>query len=259
MIKKCFTINQFRTPEEIQSYAILLKQNLYQGIEIFYPYDSDISSYTKAITELNTNQCEVVMHLPYGPKNDLCNPDTYLEAVKRIKEAIDYSKQFKIDKHTLHLGYLHGNREDNINKLIHILKDLCDYCEGILMIENMPSNNEIGYSPEEIYEIINRVGKDNLRFILDTGHANLSEYQLDDYLSLLKKYLCHLHLSDNNGLQDEHQRIGTGNIDFKSLIKNLQDYQNLFCLEILYRDVNDLIMYSNDLDKIILEVENEKS
>ena len=38
-IKQCFTINQHRTTEEFNSYEELIKQGLFQGIEIFYPYD----------------------------------------------------------------------------------------------------------------------------------------------------------------------------------------------------------------------------
>ena len=38
-IKTCFTINQHRTTEEFKTYEELIKQGLFQGIEIFYPYD----------------------------------------------------------------------------------------------------------------------------------------------------------------------------------------------------------------------------
>ena len=40
-----------------------------------------------------------------------------------------------------------------------------------VMIENMPGSGELWYSPKEILEIINEVNLDNLKFILDTGHA----------------------------------------------------------------------------------------
>ena len=42
MIKRCFTINQNRTTEEFQSYEKLIKEGLFQAVEIFYPYDKTL-------------------------------------------------------------------------------------------------------------------------------------------------------------------------------------------------------------------------
>ena len=39
MIKKSFTINPNRTIDEIRSYKELLVDGIYQGCEIFYPYN----------------------------------------------------------------------------------------------------------------------------------------------------------------------------------------------------------------------------
>lgn len=262
--KKAFTINQFRTTEEINSFAPLIDQGIYQGIEIFYPYDLTIDgfkAYTNNIRNLSKKGCEVVMHLPFGPKNDLCDPINYPHTIQRLKDAIDYSKQFNIKKFTLHLGYAH-NREQDLKHLKKVLTELCNYCYGTLMIENMPGIKEIGYSPKELFDIINDVKKDNLAFILDIGHANVSEYEILDYIHLLKPYLKHIHLHDNNGIGDEHNKIGAGNIDFKSIIKNLHDYEELYSFEILYRDVHDLLQNSKDFDKIIKdinEVEDEEN
>ena len=38
-VKSCFTINQHRTTEEFKTYEELIKNGLFQGVEIFYPYD----------------------------------------------------------------------------------------------------------------------------------------------------------------------------------------------------------------------------
>jgi sugar phosphate isomerase/epimerase len=195
---------------------------------------------------------EVVMHLPFGPKNDLCNLLEYEKVVKTMKDAITYSRMFNVHKFTLHLGYANGNRGEVINHLVKVLQDLCDYAyPSNIMIENMPGIKEVGYSPIEIKDIIGRVSKSNLKFIFDTGHANVSGFSFYEYFELLKTDLTHIHINDNDGSRDQHARIGAGNIDFKSFLKELTDYQELFCLEILYKDVNDLLEYSRDLDKCI--------
>ena len=74
MIKKCFTINQNRTTEEFQSYHQLFEKNLFQAIEIFYPYDKSIEqmeTYEKNVLDLMKYNIEVVLHLPHGVKIDL--------------------------------------------------------------------------------------------------------------------------------------------------------------------------------------------
>lgn len=254
-MKTCFTINQFRSNDEIKSYCLLFEKELANAIEIFYPIDRDkegFNNYTNSINSLLKYNIDVVMHLPHGKKYDLCNLDKFEETFKIMIDAIDYSKNFLVNKFTLHLGYVNGDRSVVLNHVINYLIRLCDYAyPRYIMIENMPSSAEMGYSPEEILYIIKKVNKDNIKFIMDTGHANVSEYEMDDYLNVLKDHLFHLHINDNNGLRDEHKRIGEGNIDFKNFFSKLSSYQELYCLEILYNSYQDLITYCNDLKNII--------
>lgn len=254
-MKKCFTINPFRTTEEINTYHQLLENRIYQAVEIFYPYQLDETGFNTYTTNIKSLLCynpELVMHLPYGKDSDLCNLNEYESVVKRLKEAIVYGKMFNISKFTLHLGYVNNNdRELMITHIIKVLKDICEFSYPCnIMIENMPDIQEVGYSPEEILLIIRAINKPNLKFIFDTGHANVSEYEFDDYLHILKPYLMHIHVSDNNGLRDEHGRMGSGNINFKHLFTELKAYSELYCLEILYRTVDDLINYARDFDQL---------
>lgn len=251
-MKKCFTINPNRTIDEIRSYHPLFAGDIYQAIEIFYPYNLDqerIDLYTKGINELLTNfkNLEVVMHLPFGPNNNLCDLDNFNEILKIMKAGMDYSNQFGIKKLTLHLGVVNKSLDRSIylNHINAVLIDLCSHAKKygmFVMIENMPGIGELGYSPMEILEIIKSVNMNNLKFILDTGHANVSDYDIDEYLNLLKEYLMHLHLSDNSGVRDEHAKLGVGNIDFYAFVKILKkiNYKELYCLEILFNTVDEL-------------------
>ena len=92
---------------------------------------------------------------------------------------------------------------------------------------------------------------DNIKFILDTGHAYVSGYPLTEYVYKLKDYLVHLHLSNNYGLRDEHAPLDQGNIDFKVYFKYLCDinYKGLYCSEVLYKDYLDLLNTSKLIDK----------
>ncbi|MFA7435778.1 MAG: sugar phosphate isomerase/epimerase family protein [Bacilli bacterium] len=260
-MKKCFTINPLRTKEEIESYYYLFEEGIYQAIEIFYPYNLDndtFNVYTNSIHSLinKFKNIEVVMHLPHGYKNNLCDLNGYIEILKRMKEGIDYSNQFGIKKLTLHLGIidLNTNREIYLGHIVNVLTELCDYAskyQMYIMIENMPGIKELGYSPDEILYIIEKVNLDNLKFILDTGHANVSEYEISEYIYKLKEYLYHLHLSDNDGTRDAHARLGLGNIDFYQFIVDLKkiNYSELYCLEIIFKEANELLRNAKSLDK----------
>jgi len=259
-MRKCFTINSSRTTDEIKTYYQLFDLNYYQAIEIFYPYsygEARVEEYTKDIKELlnHFKNIEIVMHLPHGIKNNLCDLENYQKIITIMENAIDYANKLGIKKLTLHLGIVDVFIDRNIyldhinNCLIH----LCNYASNYkmnLMIENMPGISELGYSPTEILSIINRANQKNLKFILDTGHANISRYPINEYIDLLKDYLIHLHFSDNSGLRDEHARLGSGIIDFYKVIKLLKEinYQELYCLEIIYKDVDDLFANAKSLD-----------
>lgn len=261
-MKKCFTINPLRTTDDFLGYQELIKKNIYQAIEIFYPYNLDLNKqtiYTNNIHDLITKFpfLEVVLHLPHGPKHNLCNLDEYQHIIQIMKEAMDYASLFNVKKLTLHLGYRNNDfeRTFDINHIMMVLRDLCDYAskyQMVLMIENMPGIKEVGYGPYEILSIIQNVGKNNLKFIFDTGHAHVSEFNDEDYIYILKDFLYHIHYNDNHGIKDEHQRIGSGTIDFKKIAKALKtvDYQELHCMEVLFEKSEELSLFAQDLDHI---------
>lgn len=251
----CFTINQHRALDEIRSYRSLLTSGLYQGIEIFYPYDIDTlhqDDYRKGIFELCEEHPEVVLHLPFGKDNDLCCLESAAITQKRLLEAIDYGKQFHVKKYTLHLGYIHKQDRGMLyHHLLPLIRQLCDATEALIMIENMPKETEMGVSPEEIKAFIDQGERSNLSFIFDTGHANLSGYTIRDYMKLLYPHLTHMHLSDNRGEKDEHKPIGTGTVDFKTLIDETLHYSHLYCLEIIYQTVEDLKDYARAFYRLL--------
>ncbi len=262
-MKKCFTINPKRTREEFISYEELIKNNIYQAIEIFNPYRESIeqlNQYTSSVKELREKypNLEIVLHLPHAVDNGLLL-DEHLNkgSLKIMMQSADYAHQFGVKKLTLHLGHIDQNidRSYYVDKIIPTLRELCDYVAGnnqVIMIENMPNPCELGYSPEELLEIIKRTNRDNLKFIFDTGHAHCSSYNDTDFLYLLKDYLYHIHYNDNDGSRDMHARLGSGNIDFEKHFKALKDinYSELHCMEVIYKTSDDLLLYASDLDRL---------
>lgn len=261
-MKKCFTINQMRNREEFVEYMKLLDNNIYQAIEIFYPYNQSndqIKQYTSSVLEIKNKykNIELVLHLPHGLYNGLCLDEHLNMGSKEIMKAgMRYAATFGIKKLTLHLGHVDKSvdREVYYNKLRPILSDLCDYAKQlnqVVMIENMPGDNEFGYSPEELLKLFKLVNKENLKFIFDTGHAHVSKYDDFSYLYLLKEYLYHIHYSDNDGTRDAHGRLYTGTYDFDKHFAVLKEinYTELHCMEIIHHKAEDLIYIAADVKK----------
>ena len=265
-MRKSFTINCNRTKEDFKGYKELIENNIYQGVEIFFPYNVNEEQrdlYTDKLNELRQlfPKLEFVMHLPHGPKNSLTSQNE--EVVERMIDAIRYSANYGIKKLTLHLGFVDKNIEREkylennswlIKNLVMIVNEAKKY-EMNVMIENMPSDVEFGFSPQEILDLItiidNKTNSNNMKFIIDTGHANVSKYSLKDYISLLGKYLYHIHYNDNCGSSDEHKRMGLGNVDFYEFMELLKEinYRELHCMEVIFKDYKELISFASDLDK----------
>lgn len=170
-------------------------------------------------------------------------------------DAIEYSKQFDVRKLTLHLGSVSLDKErvEYVNAIKLVLKDLCDYSAKYnmnVMIENMPGMGELGFSPDELLDIITGVERDNIKFILDTGHAFVSRYPLSEFVYKLKDYLYHMHFNDCDGTKDEHKRMHLGKIDFKELFTALNEikYSELHCMEVIFKSYLELVDFASDLE-----------
>ena len=253
-MKKCFTINPDRKKEEFETYYPLLEDGTFQAVELFYPYDrssEQFKSYTECAKKVSTIAKELVLHLPHGPHNGICRDcDLELNSLQILKDGCTYANQFGVKKLTLHLGHIdkEHDRKYFIDKCVPNLLELCLHAEKYhqyIMVENMPGDNELGYSPDELLEIFKRVNRPNLKFIYDTGHGHCSIYKDTDFIYMLKDYLYHLHYSDNDGTRDAHKPIGTGNIDFDAHFKALKDinYNELHCMEVIYHTDEDLKEY----------------
>lgn len=254
MPRLAFTVTPVRSSHTIRQFRELLAKKMFQGIEIFYPYMLDEEGQYQYIEDIKYItkglDIEIVLHLPHGKDNDLVMTKN---SMLKFFNAIDFGYIFGVKKYTLHLGT--KGRSDYLEKTIRNLNKLCDYAahyDACIMIENMPSENEVGASLEELEYLFKNVDKKNLKFIYDTGHGHVflkDTLKEKEMLEKLKPYLSHIHVSDNDSTRDAHAKIGEGNIEFSEIFSSISDYMGLYCLEILFNDYLDLKEYREDLLK----------
>ncbi len=73
------------------------------------------------------------------------------------------------------------------------------------------------------------LGSLNYGVLIDVGHLNLSirkykyiEVHVEQYFAELPVPLVEVHLSDNDGEEDQHKPLGAGNVDFAAAAKGLK-------------------------------------
>jgi sugar phosphate isomerase/epimerase len=98
-----------------------------------------------------------------------------------------------------------------------------------LALENVATEiSDSGFMPQ----FLEKYGFPNVGICIDTGHANIS----DDPARAIAKAggkLVHIHLSDNNGVADEHLVPFQGGIDWKTVVAALRNtgYSGCFNFE----------------------------
>ena len=60
---------------------------------------------------------------------------------------------------------------------------------------------------------------------LDYAHATISKVEAKKWFEVLKPYIKHMHINDNDLKNDLHMALGTGNINYKELKELLESYE----------------------------------
>ncbi len=87
------------------------------------------------------------------------------------------------------------------------------------------------------FEQVFAIDSPSLRFCFDTGHGNMTGNS-SDLIRRLGRYLKHVHLADNHGVDDDHCAYMQGTVawesDFDSLVE--VGFDGAFCVEYPVRD-----------------------
>jgi sugar phosphate isomerase/epimerase len=80
----------------------------------------------------------------------------------------------------------------------------------------------LGVTIDELDQVFNNVPSTHLGLALDIGHANLLEGGVESWIEAFPEKIFHLHLSDNDGVLDQHLAVGDGSINFGDTFDRLK-------------------------------------
>lgn len=194
-------------------------------IEILLPNSMEID--TKAVKkQLKENHLEVVCslnlpkeaHIAFYPK----------EAEKLIKNAIDKTSDLETNflGGVLHggIGVFSGNplSETEKNTIVEAWSSVADYAkEKGVNIAVEPINRYESYvcnTAENVLELIEKTGKDNLFLHLDTFHMNIEENNFRDPILLANQKLKHIHVTESH-----RGMLGEGTVNWNQFFDALKE------------------------------------
>ena len=117
-----------------------------------------------------------------------------------LRSSIDVAAQLNMKMLTIHYSRASVyHKEETL--FAEACKEAADYAaeKGISIgLENI----EVEY-PDKVLRMIDRVGRDNFRMTLDTGHmmlaANHFDFSFEEAIRDCAPYVIHMHVNDNNG------------------------------------------------------------
>jgi len=131
-----------------------------------------------------------------------------------------------------------GERAEEMTELNRIaFQKLCDYAKALgvtVCLENMPFLKLPISSVESVVKFVKEMNRDNLKVCLDTGHSAVFGLSPEKAVDIIgKELLAVLHVHDNDGKRDLHQRPGEGVIDWKAFAASLKriGYSGAYSLE----------------------------
>jgi len=146
-------------------------------------------------------------------------------ALNEVKQTILMCHRLEIPLVTVHPGFVSGiaflDRRKALEKSRESVMALSAFSKAHsveMVVENLPANmNATCTTAAELSELLD--GTD-IKICFDMGHANTAD-QIDEFLALVDKF-GNVHLHNNEGQWDQHNKIEDGSADVQKVVSVLK-------------------------------------
>lgn len=156
------------------------------------------------------------------------------------EQSLKFAYRMGIKGVVFHTGLIGGLRLDYylnnwLEKSVYFWTEICHkYPDQIIYIEN-----SFEQEPDIFVRLMEQMTDvANFKLCLDYGHAILTSTPIEEWCEKLAPYIGHMHLNDNNLIDDLHLVPGTGKIDYGKWKKLMSD-NNIDCSVLLEINGND--------------------
>ena len=246
------------------------------GVSTLALFPMSLKEIMDYLESINVKYCELMMEYPYNridpdivnsydiktsihaPLSDVniasLNESIRKASVEEVKNSIDLASKINSEvvvAHPGHMAFLARKFPEKIRESsLTSLKECSKFAEerGIkLCVENMPDME--GMTCKDLAELNDLVQEIGVSMTVDVGHAYNAGISMDEIL----KYdnIGHFHLSDNDGSFDNHNAVGSKDIDFKSLFEGLnkKKFDGVLVVEVTNKDeILESLDYINRLN-----------
>lgn len=157
------------------------------------------------------------------------DPNIAAYSKKRIRQSLEIGRRLGVKGIVFHTGLIAGFKEQSyvsnwLSVNVDFFQKICmEYPDLNVYMENMFDRDE-----ELLYQLAERM-KDmpNFGICLDYAHAAISDVAPSRWFERCAPYIRHMHINDNDLVNDLHLPLGSGKIDWQEFSKELKRlYEN---------------------------------
>lgn len=235
----CFSLDMKRF--SLEKSFMMARRYGYDGVEIWggrphaYPFDMDAETVSEILRLKKTYGVEIPMYTPnaIGTPYCLCSSDRRErgDAIEYFKTAISACQAIESPRMLVvadHPGYERPGRE-SYKCFIENMKELGLYAleRGVkLVIEALtPMESPVITTSDDCAEAIDDIGLDNIEGMLDVVPPNIAYEPYSSYFEKLSGRMNYIHLCNNDGRTDSHQRLESGELPIADLLRLFKEYK----------------------------------
>lgn len=234
-------------------------ENNFDGIEIWaevpFWYSKEVNKNMLKRISGSIEDLEISVHAPfYGVNISAVNPGILNESLSQIKVIFEWKDFLPIKNIIVHLGKTPSQTEDvmkvarkiAVDSLVY-LKKYADKYGLELLVENVGiDHSDMDMNTGELLNIVEEL---NMNICLDTGHANIAWPPGTETLERVSSRIKQMHISDNDGISDQHLSAGEGNINWK-IYKNIFSDNSMPLVHEINYNQNPLVATLKSREKI---------
>lgn len=202
---------------------------------------------------INEYKVETRVHGPFYSLN-LGSRDSHVlhYSLGLLSAGLEVSNALGSPLMVFHTGYFPQlNPKSRVKWMGNFLPALQSLIERAQMLEvQLAMENTYEQDISLFDEIFERIQTPILGMCLDTGHAEcFGKIKPTLWVTAFRDKICHIHCSDNDGIDDLHWGLGKGIVNFKTLLTPLKLYANEASItyEVSANDIADSKKHLEDI------------